>query len=381
MRILMLNNEFPPLGGGTGTVNLALLDQFSRIPNLEIDLITSALGKQFEAETFSETIRIYKVPVNNRIIHHSSNRELLIYAFRALLFAFRLQRESPYDFCFAWSAVPAGGVAWAVRKLTGLRYLVRVCGPDIPGFERRYGFLYPLLTPIIKAIWKSAEVVVAKCQGEADMIRSVDDNPKIELIPNGVDAERFQPAPSTSRDGPLHLLCVARLIERKGQNHLIAAVAKMVTNGYAVQLDLIGTGDSEVDYRSLVKKLEIEDHVRFLGYIPREDIPRHYARADVFVLASFNEGMSVATLEAMASGLPVVVTRTGGMDELVEAGINGFFFDWADVNGLVAHLELLINDGELRENMAEASRLRSAHFTWDEVANTYFTKFRAILSE
>ena len=84
LRILMLNNEYPPLGGGTGTVNQALLLRFAEAPDLEIDLITSALGKEQESEAFSQRVHIYRVPVNNRNIHHSSNRELLSYAARAL---------------------------------------------------------------------------------------------------------------------------------------------------------------------------------------------------------------------------------------------------------------------------------------------------------
>jgi hypothetical protein len=76
MRILMLNNEFPPLGGGTGTVNQAMLACFAQMSGFEIDLVTSALKKSYEEESFAEKIRIYKVPVRNRNIHHSSNREL-----------------------------------------------------------------------------------------------------------------------------------------------------------------------------------------------------------------------------------------------------------------------------------------------------------------
>ena len=134
MRVLMLNNEFPPLGGGTGTVNQALLRCFAQVPGLEIDLITSARGTQREEEKFAEHIRIFKVPVHNRNIHHAASRELLAYAARALPCALRHHRTHAYDFCFAWSAVPAGMVALALCRLTGLSYLVRVCGPDIPGF-------------------------------------------------------------------------------------------------------------------------------------------------------------------------------------------------------------------------------------------------------
>ena len=174
MRVLMLNNEFPPLGGGTGTVNRALLERFAQVPGLEIDLITSALGKRPEEERFAERIRILKVPVNNQNIHHSTNRELLTYAGRALPFALKRHHVSPYDFCFAWSAVPAGGIALALRRLAGLRYLVRVCGPDIPGFEQRYTGVYPVLSPVIRAVWRGAAIVVAKCEREAEMIRAVD---------------------------------------------------------------------------------------------------------------------------------------------------------------------------------------------------------------
>ena len=98
MRLLMLNNEFPPLGGGTGTVNRALLERLAGVPDLEVDLVTSAAGRRAEEERFAERIRIRKVPVGTRDLHHAANRELLGYAGRALVAAFRLHRARPYDY-------------------------------------------------------------------------------------------------------------------------------------------------------------------------------------------------------------------------------------------------------------------------------------------
>jgi phosphatidylinositol alpha-1,6-mannosyltransferase len=370
MRLLMLNNEFPPLGGGTGTVNCAILQRLARIPDLTIDLITSALGRDFEVERFADRVCLYKVPVNNRNLHHSSNRELLTYAARALSFALRQHRARPYDFCFAWSAVPAGGVALALSRLSGLRYLVRVCGPDIPGFEQRYGPLYPVLKPTIKAVWHGAEIVVAKCAGEADMIRRVDTRVKIALVPNGVDLAAFSPAPIDD-GGPLRVVCVARLIERKGQHHLIEAVKRLTDDGLELTLDLVGTGDALDANRQQADRLGVADRVRFEGYVPREQIAAHYAAAHVFVLPSYNEGMSVATLEAMAAGLPVIITHTGGTAELVEEGCNGLTFEWADVNTLTAHLKRLALDRSLARSMGAASRQRAASFSWDAATQTY----------
>jgi phosphatidylinositol alpha-1,6-mannosyltransferase len=375
MRILMLNNEFPPLGGGTGVVNEALLQRFARVPHLEIDLITSALGKMEEREQFAERIQILKVPVNNQNIHHSSNRELLSYAARALPLALRNHRARPYDICFAWSGVPAGGVALALRRLAGLRYVVRVCGPDIPGFEQRYRMIYPILTPVIRAIWRSAETVVAKCAGEAEMIRAVERKASISLVPNGVHLDLFQPGESVPDGGPLCLLCVARLIERKGQHHLIEAVRRLVGDGVDVTLDLVGTGDALAACQAQAQALGIGDRVRFLGYVPREEISTHYTNAHVFVLPSYNEGMSVATLEAMAAGLPVVVTRTGGTAELVEEEVNGFTFDWADAGRLSDHLRRLATDRALARKMGAASRARAASFSWETAAERYLAMF------
>ncbi len=374
MRILMLNNEFPPLGGGTGTVNRVLLDRLARVAGLEIDLITSALQDQGEYEQFAERVRIFKVPVNNRNLHHSSNRELMVYSARALRHALELHRSVPYDFSFAWSAVPAGGVALALRALTGLRYIVRVCGPDIPGFERRYGWLYPLLTPLIRMIWHGAETVVAKCGHEAEMIWAIDRRVNISLVPNGVDLDAFRPGVAIPDSGPLRILCVGRLIERKGQHHLIEAVKRLTDAGMDVRLELVGTGDAQPVNEAQAQALGIADRVHFSGYVPREEIAAHYASAHVFVLPSYNEGMSVATLEAMASGLPIIITRSAATG-LVEEGVNGLLFDWADVGTLTAHLARLAVDRALARQMGAASRSRAAGFGWDTAASRYIELF------
>jgi phosphatidyl-myo-inositol dimannoside synthase len=371
MRLLMLNNEFPPLGGGTGTVNQALFNHFKDVPDLTIDLVTSALGKVYEQEQFSERINIYKVPVNNRNLHHSSNRELLTYTARALPLALRLHRHHPYDLCFAWSAVPAGGVAWMLRRLTGLPYLVRVSGPDIPGFERRYRYLYPFLTPFIRSVWRRAGVVVAKCQSEVEMIHAIDRRPKVIIIPNGVDLEVFHPGEPFSDNGPLRLLCVARLIERKGQPHLIHAVKKLVDEGFDLTLDLIGEGDSLEGYRSLTRQLGLTARVRFLGYISRQEMPEHYCAAHVFVLPSYNEGMSVATLEAMASGLAILTTDTGGSSDLVSEGVNGFTFRWGDLSALQEKLAILVTNRSIVSSMGAASRHKAEQFSWRRVSDRY----------
>jgi phosphatidylinositol alpha-1,6-mannosyltransferase len=377
MRILMLDNEFPPLGGGMGTANLALFKHFAQSPGLNIDLITSAMGGKSAFEHFSDNISIYKVPVWNKNIHHSSNRELILYAAQAFVVARRLIRDHAYDFCFAWSALPAGAVALAFYHFLGLPYMVWVSGPDIPGFEQRYRHLYPLLIPLLRRIWRYATPLIAKCQEEVDMIHAVDAQVEVGIIPNGADLSGFEPRAFFSSDGPLRVICVARLIKRKGQHHLIQAVARLANEGIEVAVSLAGTGDAIGDLMSLADRLGIAERITFLGYVPREELPHYFDQADVFALASFNEGMSLAALEAMAAGLPLVVTRTGGTSMLVEEGVNGFTFDWSNVDQLCTHLRRLNYQRALLAKMGEASRMRAHRFAWNNIARQYRNLFGA----
>lgn len=371
MKILMLNNEFPPLGGGTGTVNQAILNQLSSSPDLEIDLITSSPNNVYESVAFNKRIDIFKIPVDRFDIHHASNKELILYAVRSFFFGLRKHRERKFDMCLAWSAVPAGASALALKKISGLPYILRVSGPDIPGFEQRYRNLYPFLKPLIQAIWKNAETVISKCSAEAEMIYEIDPNIEVTIIPNGVDTDRFIPGEPIPDDGPLKLLCVARLIKRKGQHHLIKAVKQISDQGVDITLDLVGSGDTEGEYRELVESLQVQDQIEFRGYISREEIPNFYAQAHVFVLPSYNEGMSVATLEAMACGLPVVVSRTPGTEELVREGENGFTFEWGDIELLTQLLLKLDSDRALARQMALESRMQAKKFSWDSSAKKF----------
>lgn len=367
----MLDNEFPPLGGGMGTVNQAIFKIYAGRPDLQIDLVTAALGARFETELFAPNIRMYKVPVLNRNLHHSSSRELLMYAAQALPLARNLHRGHPYDICLAWSVLPAGAVALALKRSLGLPYVVWVSGPDIPGFERRYRAIYPLLTPTIRATWRGAATVIAKCDQEVSMIQRVDAAVAPAIIPNGVDLDHFQPIPPIPSAGPLRVICVARLIERKGQHHLIEAVRRLAAEGVEVELELVGTGDAEASLRRQAAEAGVVERVTFAGYVPREHINECFHSAHIFVLPSFNEGLALAGLEALASGMPLVLSRTGGTTDLVAEGVNGLTFDWADVDALTAHLRLLVTDRTLARRMAAASRGRAERFGWETIAGQF----------
>jgi phosphatidyl-myo-inositol dimannoside synthase len=220
-----------------------------------------------------------------------------------------------------------------------------------------------------------AAPVIAKCPEEKEMLTGIEKNLYVEVIPNGADLSGLLPQMTKPAKGPLKLICVARLIERKGQHHLIQAVKQLSTVGVDVTLDLVGTGDSLKEYQQLTRDLKVEDRVNFTGYVPREEIGRCYQAADVFVLPSDNEGMSLAALEAMAAGLPLLLTRTGGTTDLVEDGVNGYVFDWADVDSLALHIQSIAENRALLKKMGDASRKRAERYSWPCIAEQFLRIF------
>ncbi len=368
----MLNNEFPPLGGGTASINLELLDN---IKDYEIDLVTSALGNKEEEEKFSEKINIYKVPVNNKNIHHSSNVELIKYSIKGLIKAYRLLRNNDYSLCMAWCGVPAGAMALVLKKIKNIPYIIRVSGPDIPGFENRYNSIYPLLKPILRLVWSNASAVIVKCEHEKDLIKKTKKLENIIVIPNAVNANKFKPAKKDYNSKTFNLLCIARLIKRKGQDRIIKSLTKV---DKSVILHLVGTGDELQDYKDLVSTLGLEQRVIFHGYVKREKIFKHYNNAHAFILVSDNEGMTAAGLEAMAAGLPLILSKNSGMNDLYNTE-NGFLVDKNNNEEITEKISFLNNNRKKAEKMGNSSRDYSLNFSWGKVAKEYqdiFTKIK-----
>ena len=144
-----------------------------------------------------------------------------------------------------------------------------------------------------------------------------------------------------------------------------------------MELHLIGEGEQRPLLEARVKELGIEDKVKFVGRVEHRLLPQFYRDADVFVLPSKNEGMSNAALEALASGLPLIVSGTGGMQEIVEDGKNGLFIDPELTAPFAEALLSLAQNKESLKSFGEESRRRAESRSWEKVAEN----FRAALEE
>lgn len=321
MNVLMLNNEFPPLGGGTATVNANLLDALSNDKSLSITLVTSSGGASASVTDYGANSRIHRVKVKRQASpHHASVLDLLSFIFSALPYCIKLHRQQKFDLIFAWATLPAGLVAWLLGRFLGIPYIVRVSGPDIPGWEKRYSTLTKILAPLIRMIWRRAAITTAKSEQERAAVLENCPGLTVLLLPTAVPSVNREPRKRAT--GCVKFLCVARLIGRKRHELLLRSLA-LLPSHLDWSISIVGTGDEEDHLKQVTKSLTLENRVTFFGYVTRTDVNQIYRDHDIFISLSENESMCVAALEALASGMPCLLSPSAayGLPEIPDISL------------------------------------------------------------
>ncbi|UCE49699.1 MAG: glycosyltransferase family 4 protein [Phycisphaerales bacterium] len=363
----MLNYEFPPIGGGAANANLHILQQYAEKSGLRVDLLTSAPKGGFVTEKFSKNITIYKVGIHKKHLHFWRKVEIIEWLAKARPHYRRLLRQNDYDLAHAFSGFPTGWLCY--RTASRLPYIISLRGSDVPGRHARLQFEYKILAPVFRAIWRNAATLVACSEGLKQRALSFMPAASIDVIPNGVELDRFCPARGDDKSETLRLLTVGRLSATKRIDVLIDAVEILHKEGRKLCFTIAGGGQSQQQLRARVSGRNLGGIVKIAGRVDPENMPQVYRDSDVFVSASVQEGMSNAMLEAMASGLPIITTRCEGVQELIVD--NGIIVEDANADEIAAAIQRLDDDRQARREMASAARSRAEQFTWSTVAKKY----------
>lgn len=184
---------------------------------------------------------------------------------------------------------------------------------------------------------------------------------KIEMITMGVDTRQFSMRePVAHRPGCLRVVTVARLNPTKGHRYLLEAIRALVDEGYDIRYRVAGEGPARSEIEEAVVRLGLGDRVDLLGAVSQERVAEELSEADAFVLPSFGKGEAapVSVMEAMARGVPVVVSRIGGTPDMIEDGVDGLLCDQKDVSGLAGSLRRLADEPGLGLSLARSARER-----------------------
>ena len=376
LNLLMLNYEFPPIGGGAANAHYYLLKEYADINELKVDVLTSAPEPGFLKETFSENITIYRVGVHKKQLHYWRRIEVIEWLLKAGFHYRRMLRRRSFNLVHAFFGFPTG---WLCYRTAGrLPYIISLRGSDVPGQHARLAVDYKLLGPLFKAIWTKASALVACSEGLKSRALRFLPSAAIDIIPNGVDLERFFPSETTKLSDELRLITVGRLSVTKRIEVLIDAVEILIQQGYKVRFSIIGGGVAEQSLRKLIIEKNLVSFVELTGRVEPEKMPDFYRGSDIYISATMQEGMSNAMLEAMASGLPVITTRCEGAEELIVE--NGIVVEQAGAEPMAGAIKQLADDRKRCERMAVKARKQAELFTWKNVAGKYLDCYRKILS-
>lgn len=370
MNLLLINNEFPPIGGGGSTVTTYAIRSLVKAGH-NVTLITS----QFKYLPKRETIdgaTVIRIPTIRRYKHYCSMWELVIFGISAFLYTFFYTLRNKVDFIQAYFAVPAGWVAWMIWMLRGIPYGVYFGGSDIPGANpSRYKNIYPFLSPLLKAIWKPAKFRVVCSEDLARLAKESDPDSEFIVIPNGVEIERFKPI-DRPQNPVVKILFIGRLIPRKGFQRVVQALPEVQKQARVpFEIEVVGTGAYQEELDDLAEKLQVSDLIHYVGSVPYDKLEKSYQYADIFVLTSLSEGMPSVILEAMGCGLPIIASDVGGNNEIVHEGENGYLINGDDIETLTQRLTALINDAALREQMGRKSREMARKYDWPAIMSEY----------
>ncbi|MEN9935470.1 MAG: hypothetical protein RLZZ387_2049 [Chloroflexota bacterium] len=365
MRIMMLNYEYPPIGGGASPVTRALSEHLVAAGH-EVDVVTMRYRGLPSLES-SGGLRVFRVPAVRRSAVRAVTAEMLSYLATALPVALHLTGARRYDVVHSHFIMPTGALALALKRARGLPVVITAHGSDVPGYNPdRFQRGHRLLAPAWRGIARAADAIVSPSHFLRGMIRSGCDVP-VEVIPYGYDAPRRRPEPKRRR-----LLFVSRLFPRKGAQHFLEALAGLDTSGWEVTV--AGDGPMLEPLRQQARDLGLS--VDFRGFIKGQELDDLYASSAVFVFPSAQDNFPVVLLEALSHGCAVVTSDVTGMPEVV--GDAGLLAPPGDVPAIRAAIKRLMDNEALREELGERARAQVARFGWDGILARYVALYKDV---
>lgn len=360
MRVLMLNYEYPPIGGGAAPITRALSEQLA-LSGHAVDVVTMGYGRlPFEEERHDGRLRIYRVPALRRSPVRAVTVEMASYLVSALPWASYLTTRARYDVIHAHFLMPTGVLAAAVKSFSGLPLVVTIHGSDVPGYNPdRFKRGHKLLYPAWKRIVQAADTIISPSAYLRDLLQRSFEAP-VTLVPYG-----FSPPPSGEAPRRRRILFASRLFPRKGAQFMLEALAGLDLDGWEVVI--AGDGPMLEPLRDQAARFGLP--VAFPGFVKGQELQDLYASSAIFVFPSLHDNFPVVLLEALSHGCAIVTNNCTGMPEVV--GDAGLLVKPHDVAGLRAAITRLMGDAALRDDLAERARRRIAELSWERILDQH----------
>ncbi|CAJ53634.1 glycosyltransferase family 4 protein [Haloquadratum walsbyi] len=364
---------YPPRTGGGATYAYELANALGEFGH-EVDVYTQAVSEEDESVETHPNIDVTRI---------TKARPLVVFSTLYFSIACRLRIDfEEYDVIHG-TLMPASTIAFGPWFLDGVDAPLvltshgtsydeaRSVDPEgVADYLFRY-FFHPVNVFMDLVAGRFADRIIAVSDHTREQLRDLYrfDEAKLTTVPPGIDSERFRPTEEVHPavdESKRTILVVSRLDPRKGIDKAIRAFAQLDRDD--TELLIGGTGRLEASLRELAADLGVVDRVRFLGFVPEEELPTLYSAADLFVLPSEYEGFGIVFMEAMACGTPVIGTDVGGVPTAIDEGKTGYLVPKDEIGELAERIDDSLRDPVSCDRLQERAREWAADHDWNSIA-------------
>jgi glycosyltransferase involved in cell wall biosynthesis len=382
LRILTLNYEYPPMGGGGGYICKNVMDELAE-RGQEITVVTSAYG-DLPREEHGKNLHLYRVPVVLRTKRDvGSLPSLLSYVPSCIVKAQQLMKETRFDVINTHFAIPSGPAGHYLSRKFGLPNVLTIYGGDIYDPTKRLSpHKTPLLRNTVRKMLESADHIISDSSDiESHARRIYGTKNRITVIPPGVRPYRGSEKSRKELNLPENrtlLVTLGRLVVRKNNTELID-IFRDISADYDCHLLIMGDGPERATLEKRIKSHGLENRVTLTGRVGDEKF-QIMAAADIYVSTAVHEGFGLVFLEAMESGLPVVSYNNGGQVDFLVNGTTGFLIQLGDTAKFPAMLKEMIESVEMRQRMSQYNKEYIKGFYTSDCADKYVEIFTNVRS-
>ena len=366
MRILMMCYEFPPLGGGAGRVVNGLCRQLARSGD-EVTVMTMRY-RGLPPDNKLDGFHVRRIPCVRLKKYYCTIPEVATYLASGFIFAMRLVRSYKPDIIHAHFIFPDGLIARVASFYSRVPYLITAHGTDVPDYNpHRARSMHRLMSFIWRKTAQSAGNVICPSLGIRRLVKLHAPDARTRVIPNGYEINRFRRSHKKNR-----IIAVSRLLERKGIQYLIQAVADTDIHWEIV---IAGDGPYMEELQQMAKAAKSKIH--FAGWLENgsDKLNSLYESSSIFVFPSEAENFPICLLEAMLSRNAIITTQGTGCEEVV--GSTALLVPSKDPRAIREALDELMKNDELRIRLAELAHTRARKlFDWSMVAKKYQYLYR-----
>ena len=407
-KVLVLTSSFPRYGRSAGIFVYELANELK-----EKEFILTVLTPHHPDAKLKEIINgmeIYRFPyfypLNYQKLHRTggfvynfkrsylAKIQVPLFFLSELFYTTKLVKKEKIDVVHSHWLVPQGLVGAICKKIFGIPHISTIHAADVFSLEH-----LPFKQTIANFIVKNSDklIVVSSYIGERSLCLispelKRDIETKMIILPMGVHVQLFQNTTNKTKllseykiNSKFSLLCVGRLSEKKGISYLIKAMPMILYQNKDVNLIVCGDGPAREELEQLTEKMNLEKHVRFVGFVGDKEKIDYLSLADVLIVPSIvlqsgeTEGLPVVILEGLAAGKPIVASDVSGVKDVIKNGWNGFLVEQKNPEQIAEKVLEMLGDDELRARFSKNALDTGKKYDWDVIGGEYEKIIRSVL--